>query len=174
MLFSDAFPSRYGFKRKYIIKMDIKKYILTVIALVLIGEIARLVIPKGKTKKIAEVFIALVTVLSLSNPIIVYFKGNGADIGAKKINEEVLSFGGAVYYADEELFDRRVKRVLSDEKIPYSRFITEKENGEIKKVTIYLSDLVIEEDFEHIIDTEQRERIETLLGISKGAIEFVK
>ena len=160
------------FKRK---RMNLKSYILTAASLIVIGELLRLIMPNGKTKKTAEVVFALVTILCLISPIVSFINGDkGYSLQISTESADLYEARSEAEKALSDMTENRIKRVLTSENIPFSRFETESENGAIKKVKIYLSDLVIDEDFEHIINSEERQRLETLLGVGKGAVEFVR
>ena len=154
--------------------MNVWNYLLTVVALVVSGEMIRLILPNGKTKKTAETVFALVVVLCLITPVASFFKGTGEKDTIVSIDPEKTFVNET--YADgfKDLMNRRVKRCLEAENVAYSGYDIEWEGNSVKKIKIYLSDLVMDDDFEHIIGIEEREKLETLLGVGKGAVEIVR
>ena len=75
--------------------MNVKSYILSVAALVILSEIARLILPDGKTKKAAEIVFALIVVVTLLSPI---FRLKDADLS--------FEYDDANYVADEYFVEK--------------------------------------------------------------------
>ena len=152
--------------------MSVKSYLMTVISLVILTETAKYLLPRGKTKKVVDTILALIVVVTLVSPVL--------RLGGVTLGEVV----GAEYHADETYLTRidnsnarlvksEVAAILRGKDVSYSEIEVVGENGKIKKVKIYLSDKVIDENSEHIIVTEITRSIAAYIGICEEAVEIV-
>ena len=148
--------------------MNVRSYLVSVCSLVVLTEIVRLILPKGKTKRTAEIVFSLVTVITLITPLV-----NLKDVLSGNSWSEIASEdnGYGIEEVTEKYYERIASNALNDDDIPVENIAVKTENGEIKKITIYLSDLVIDEKKEHINSSEIRTRLSTLFQIDTEVIE---
>lgn len=148
--------------------MNVRSYLVSVCSLVVLTEIVRLIVPKGKTKRTAEIVFSLVTVITLITPL-VNLKNVLSGNSWSEIAYEDNGYG--IEEVTEKYYERIASNALNDDDIPVENIAVKTENGEIKKITIYLSDLVIDEKKEHINSSEIRTRLSTLFQIDTEVIE---
>ena len=153
--------------------MNVSGYLLSVTALIILGEIVRIILPNGKTKKIAETVFSLVVIITLLSPIM-----NIKDLS-------LLDGAGSEFFADETYYDyvdlvlendARVKTVnyLESENFPYSSIEIECEKNSIKKLIIYCDKMVMDGKNEHINSSEVTMNLAYILSVDRGVIEFVE
>ena len=148
--------------------MNVRSYLVSVCSLVVLTEIVRLILPKGKTKRTAEIVFSLVTVITLITPL-VNLKNVLSGNSWSEIASEDIGFG--IEKVTVKYYERIASHVFNYDDIPVANIAVKTENGEIKKITIYLSDLVIDEKKEHINSSEIRTRLSTLFQIDTEVIE---
>lgn len=153
--------------------MSVKGYILSVAALIVLTEVTRIILPKGRTRRVVEILFSLVIVATLISPIL-----NITKIG--ELYELGSEFTADYAYSDyiDKVYGRtvenKVKRYLDEQKIPYTFVEVVCEKSSIKKVKIYYDKLVMEGNFEHINSSEVTTSLASLLGINAEVIEFVE
>ncbi|MBP5373192.1 MAG: hypothetical protein J6Y44_03300 [Clostridia bacterium] len=153
--------------------MNVSSYLLSITALVILTELTRMILPKGKTRRVVEILFSLVIVATLLSPVI-----NVKNFAY--LNELGSEFTADYAYSDyiDGVYGRTVKinaeRWLDEKNFPYSSVEVDCERGSIKKVKIYCSKKVIEGNFEHINSSEVTTSLASLLGINAEVVEFVE
>ena len=153
--------------------MNVKGYLLSVTALIILSEISRMLLPKGKTRRVVEVAYSLVVIITLISPVIklgeLYV--GGGDAPAFQADENYFYYADSIYAGTME---KQVKKFLDEKGFPYSSVKVDCERFSIKKLTIYCDEKVIKENFSHIDSSEVTIELSSLLNIDAEAVRIVE
>ena len=128
-----------------------KTYIISVLVVAISLTVAQLVIPKGRIKTAVEAAISVIFIAAVISPLTDLNVFNFFDTEAVSANsEQKIEYldKGVEKYCAKYIKDRLERIDLIAEKVE-----VEISRGEINKIDIYLSNLVIEENNEHINNT---------------------
>ena len=146
-----------------------KEYLVTVAAVALMISLAGILLPGGKTAKLASSALSIVFIYVLIRPLV--------SIGAEDLcffpvrdfsaDEGITSFiEGSI--ADET--EKRIFDVLRQNNLIAEKVFVEIKGTEIGKIEITLSNPVIDENFPHINNSVIGKYIADLLGVDPGIV----
>lgn len=154
--------------------MSIGNFITSVAALCAFGYFASSIIPEGNMKGVGEKAVALaVTVVTLS-VFMGFFSGGGFNVetsGEVSVECEGELLEGLNGIRDEYL-KSKAEEILRDYCLTVEGFEVMREEGEIKKITVYFSQSVIDGENGHINIIEVKEVLAEELFIDKGRVEL--
>lgn len=153
--------------------MKINEYLISVTALILLSEITRILLPKGKTKRVVEIVYSLVLILTLLSPIVGIAPIRGGDAAKPEfaVDDGYLEYADKVY---SKSVIGEVERYLKQRRIAFSSVEVDCERFSIKKLIIYYDKNANKDKTEHIDSSEVRNELSSLLKIDAEVIGIVE
>lgn len=152
-----------------------KEYIISVVITAVLISLAELILPQGKLKSIVNTVFSLTLLISMITPlknadmqIIPTF--NQIEIDNK--NEELTYVSDYVDGKVAKYYATKYKNVLLENDLVAERVFVEIDNLQIVKVKIFLSNLVIPEENEHINNNVIASYVAQILGIDAKRVEI--
>lgn len=151
-----------------------KTYLISVVVTSIVIALSELIIPQGKLKTVVNTVLSIVLLIAMITPF--------ADI---KVEDDLPVFNpnnqSQGYEIDENgYFDQRLKpyieqvylNKLKDNDLICEKVIVEISQTTIKKIKIFLSNLVIPEDNSHINNSVIANYVARILGVNKEKVEI--
>ena len=151
-----------------------KTYLISVIVTSIVIALSELIIPQGKLKTVVNTALSIVLLIAMISPFAdINVEDNLPVFNPNEKNEH--------YEIDENgYFDQRLKQYFErvyTEKLKANDLICEKvvveiSQSSIKKIQIFLSNLVIPNDNSHINNSVIANYVARVLGINKEKVEI--
>ena len=151
-----------------------KSYLISVGITAVIIALSELIIPQGKLKTVVTTVLSIVLLIAMINPFAEIDFDQSQSVFNPTEQESSLNNG------DGEYFDRRLteyyqkifKEKLKSNDLICEKVIVEISQSSIKKIQIFLSNLVIPENNEHINNNVIANYVAEILGIDASKVEI--
>lgn len=149
-----------------------RTYLLSIVTAAVALALSEFIIPEGKLKTPAKTVLSLVFLLSVVFPFAKYDFSELDNVFSEKsvitgqFNQTENYFSERI----EKYYSERYIRELKDADLICDKIEVEVENGEVKKIEVFLSNAVISGGDENIIINEIRNYVSETLGVSAEII----
>ncbi|MBE5742224.1 MAG: hypothetical protein E7360_02750 [Clostridiales bacterium] len=151
-----------------------KSYLLSVVITSVLIALSELIIPQGKLKSVVNVIFTVVLLISIISPITEIDLDEAISVFNPTESEVVLD-GNAENYLTSKIkdyYEKEFKIKLLGEDLVAEKIIVEINRMEIMKIQIYLSNLVIPENNEHINNIVIQNYVAEILGVDGQKVEI--
>ena len=152
-----------------------KTYIISVVISSVLISLSELIIPQGKLKTVVSTVFSIVLLISMISPLIDFNFDDSEYVfsnTSESQTENIQNFDDYFDLKAEEYYSSHYKNLLKENDLICERVIVEISKLKIKKIQIFLSNLVIPENNEHINNNVIRNYVAEILGIPKERIEI--
>ncbi len=152
-----------------------KTYIISVVISSVLISLSELIIPQGKLKTVVSTVFSIVLLISMISPLVDFNFDDSEYVflnTSESQTENIQNFDDYFDLKAEEYYSSHYKRLLKENDLICERVIVEISKLNIKKIQIFLSNLVIPENNEHINNNVIRNYVAEILGIPKERIEI--
>ena len=152
-----------------------KTYIISVVISSVLVSLSELIIPQGKLKTVVSTVFSIVLLISMISPLVDFNFGDSEYVfsnTSESQTENIQNFDDYFDLKAEEYYSSHYKNLLKENDLICERVIVEISKLNIKKIQIFLSNLVIPENNEHINNNVIRNYVAEILGIPKERIEI--
>ena len=152
-----------------------KTYIISVVISSVLISLSELIIPQGKLKTVVSTVFSIVLLISMISPLVDFNFDDSKYVFSntdESITESKQNFDEYFDLKAEEYYSNRYKNLLKENDLICERVIVEISKLNIQKIQIFLSNLVIPENNEHINNNVIRNYVAEILGIPKERIEI--
>lgn len=152
-----------------------KTYIISVVISSVLISLSELIIPQGKLKTVVSTVFSIVLLISMISPLVDFNFDDSEYVfsnTSESQTENIQNFDDYFDLKAEEYYSSHYKNLLKENDLICERVIVEISKLNIKKIQIFLSNLVIPENNEHINNNVIRNYVAEILGIPKERIEI--
>ncbi len=152
-----------------------KTYIISVVISSVLISLSELIIPQGKLKTVVSTVFSIVLLISMISPLVDFNFDDSEyvfSITDENQTENSQNFDDYFDLKAEKYYSNRYKNILKENDLICERVIVEISKLNIYKIQIFLSNLVIPENNEHINNNVIRNYVAEILGIPKERIEI--
>lgn len=150
-----------------------KSYLFIVIITSIAISLSELILPNGKLKTVASTAFSLILLLTTLTPL----SGSKLDISVPTFgiesNIDVNTESYIIEYfndKNEEYYEKEYNLILKAENLITEKIIVEISNNKIIKIEIYLSNLVIPENNQHINNIVMQNYVADILGVDSKIV----
>lgn len=150
-----------------------KAYLTSVFAASVLLSLAQFVLPKGKNRSAASFVLSVAAVVCFVYPALSIFSNKELVVSFDFQNREQSqdeNIETLLENSKKELFERAIVSALREENIICERAEVEICQNKIKKASVYLSNLVIDEKFEHINISVITDYVAERLGLEREIV----
>lgn len=152
-----------------------KTYIISVVISSVLISLSELIIPQGKLKTVVSTVFSIVLLISMISPLVDFNFDESEYVFSNTSESQTENIQNFDEYFDlkaEEYYSNRYKNILKENDLICERVIVEISKLNIQKIQIFLSNLVIPENNEHINNNVIRNYVAEILGVPRERIEI--
>ena len=153
-----------------------KSYLISVVTTAVVIALSELIVPQGKLKTIVSTVLSIVLLIAMLTPFLNIQKDETQSVfnpdNGQSESLESQDFDG--YFDDrlKEYYQKIFLQKLKTNDLICEKVIVEISNTSIKKIKIFLSNLVIPEDNEHINNIVIANFVAEILGVNAEKVEI--